>query len=217
MPLPTDFLRSCDLWAIRPEAVYMVLNLLAGRVPEASTEWSAALPSFKGPSTEKVCVIPIQGMLTDDGPAWLGSSYQKIASAAESAAADPDVKRIVLAVNSPGGILNGLPEAAAALGAPPPLAHQQLPDGPRLRGLRALRDDFRGRDLPDSDPSLDRCAREPDLVGSLQRAQSLRLGGLHCGLRHVALSLPWIVGVRMRTLALRRATRSPAGSTRRPA
>jgi ClpP class serine protease len=54
-------------------------------------------------------------VLTKDGPAWYGSNYDGIVTAAEKAAGDPDVKRIVLAVDSPGGEVIGCPEAAAAL------------------------------------------------------------------------------------------------------
>jgi signal peptide peptidase SppA len=60
-------------------------------------------------------VIPVQGVLTKDGPAWLGSNYDAITDAAHKAAADPSVKHIVLHVDSPGGEAIGLPETAAAL------------------------------------------------------------------------------------------------------
>ncbi len=63
----------------------------------------------------KVAVIPIQGVLTNDGPGYYGSNYQTIANAAEKAAADPDVKYIVLSVDSPGGEVTGLPECAAVI------------------------------------------------------------------------------------------------------
>jgi signal peptide peptidase SppA len=60
----------------------------------------------------KVAVIPVQGVLTKDGPKWMGNSYEGIADAVEKAAADPSVKSIVLSVDSPGGEVTGLPETA---------------------------------------------------------------------------------------------------------
>jgi signal peptide peptidase SppA len=70
---------------------------------------------MQGRGSNKIAVIPIQGVLTKDGPAWYGSNYDGIVDAAEKAAADPDVRRIVLAVDSPGGEVTGCPETAAAL------------------------------------------------------------------------------------------------------
>ena len=108
------------LWAIRPEAVPTVVRLLAldtGKIvagPEAAA-WMAAQPSMKGRGPNKVAVIPVQGVLTNDGPAYYGSNYQTIANAAEKAAADPDVQRIILSVDSPGGEVTGLPETASLL------------------------------------------------------------------------------------------------------
>ncbi len=109
-----------SLWAIRPEAVPTVVRLLAldtGKIvagPEAAA-WSAAQPSMMGRGTGKIAVIPVQGVLTNDGPAYYGSNYTTIANAAEKAAADPDVQRIILSVDSPGGEVTGLPETAALL------------------------------------------------------------------------------------------------------
>ena len=117
-----------SLWAIRPEAALTVVRLLArdaapgqdaqlgtGRVQLAGTQWEATKPSVQGNGPRKVAVIPIQGVLTNDGPGYYGSNYQTIANAAEKAAADPDVKHIVLSVDSPGGEVTGLPECAAVL------------------------------------------------------------------------------------------------------
>ena len=92
-----------------------------GPGPEASSapRWEAAAPSTRmmGARGEKAAVIPIQGVLTHDGPAYYGSNYQTISDAVEKAVADSDVKRIVLAVDSPGGAVIGLPECAAVLAA----------------------------------------------------------------------------------------------------
>ena len=136
------------LWAIRPEAVPTVVRLLAldtGKIvagPEAAA-WAAAQPSMRGRGAGKVAVIPVQGVLTNDGPAYYGSNYTTIANAAEKAAADPDVQRIILSVDSPGGEVTGLPETAALLAS----IAKQSPSRPSSRvrrpppptGLRAKR------------------------------------------------------------------------------
>jgi signal peptide peptidase SppA len=97
------------LWAIHPECLSRaMLDLLAHQI-EAST---SIKPSFAGLKENKVAIIPIQGVLTSDGPSWYGTNYGTISDAAEKAAADPSVKRIVLSVDSPGGEVVGLPETA---------------------------------------------------------------------------------------------------------
>ena len=103
------------IWAIRPEAVVLAVMQLTGRVQAAEGRWEAARPSTFGKGTAKVGVVPIQGVLTKDGPSWYGSSYDGISSALDQFANDPEVKRIVLQVDSPGGEVTGLPEAAALI------------------------------------------------------------------------------------------------------
>jgi signal peptide peptidase SppA len=107
-----------NLWAIRPEAAPTVAKLVT--FPEAvaaAGRWEALQPSVRGAGANKTAHIPIQGILTNDGPAYFGSNYQTISDAVERAAADPDVKRIVLSVDSPGGDVVGLPEAGAVIAA----------------------------------------------------------------------------------------------------
>lgn len=98
----------CPLWAIMPES-FMSLVL-------ASPTFMLLRAQTIGKGDNKLAVIPIQGVLTrDDG--WAGTTYQSIADATERAAADASVKRIVLAVDSPGGEIAGLPETAAVIAA----------------------------------------------------------------------------------------------------
>jgi signal peptide peptidase SppA len=96
-------------WAITPDtlAAFMDVSLVG--------TWEAAKPTMTGTKSHKIAVIPIEGVLTKDGPGWMGSNYDTISAAVENASADPDVKRIVLAVDSPGGEVTGLPEAAAVI------------------------------------------------------------------------------------------------------
>jgi signal peptide peptidase SppA len=102
------------LWAIREDQVPRVCDLiLNGR--RGAAGYTAANPYQKGTGPSKISIIPIQGVLTKDGPQWLGNSYEKIADAVEKAAADSSVRRIVLSVDSPGGDVTGLQETAAVI------------------------------------------------------------------------------------------------------
>jgi len=117
---PLELLTRSKVWAIMPEAADIaVLHLIqhASAVRAGVITWEAAKPSFHGKGANKVAVIPVQGVLTKDGPAWYGSNYDGIAKATEDAANDPEVKHIVLAVDSPGGEITGLPETAAVIAA----------------------------------------------------------------------------------------------------
>jgi len=97
------------LWAILPEAFSALLMKLSQQ-----TEF-AIKPAPGKVHSSKVAVVPIEGVLTKDGPAWLGSNYKGIANALESAAADASIKRIVLAVDSTGGEVTGLAETAEVI------------------------------------------------------------------------------------------------------
>jgi capsid assembly protease len=105
-------LSRSPLWSIKSEAIFEAISrLTAVRV---AGEWQAAKPSIMGKGN-KIAVIPIQGVLTKDGPSWYGTNYDTITSALESAASDESVKMIILSVDSPGGEVTGLPETAAVL------------------------------------------------------------------------------------------------------
>lgn len=110
-----ELLTRSPFWAIRPEFIAHVLHMTIAFKPTGAWTWEAAKPHTRGPKDNKVAVIPIEGVLSKDGPAWWGSSYDSIAKAAEDAAADPEVKRVLLAVDSPGGEVTGLPETATVL------------------------------------------------------------------------------------------------------
>jgi len=107
------FTRS-QFWAILPDRLPWLTSVLVhGSI--LGSDWEAAKPSIQGKGPNKVAVIPVQGVLSKDGPGWLGSNYDAITDAAEKAAADPSVKRVVLAVDSPGGEVTGLQETASVL------------------------------------------------------------------------------------------------------
>lgn len=107
------FLTRSPFWAIMPNALAGILHqVMTG---EIASGFLAAKPTTHGKANNRMTVIPVQGVLSKDGPADWGSNYNDIADAAERAANDPTVKRIVLAVDSPGGEVTGLPETAAVL------------------------------------------------------------------------------------------------------
>ena len=113
-----QWLARSPFWAILPDRLtpLMMLMLHGPQGPFAEAyEWEASKPTTQGKGNNKMVVIPVQGVLSKDGPAWMGTNYDEITSAAEQAAADPSVKRVVLAVDSPGGEVTGLPETAATL------------------------------------------------------------------------------------------------------
>ncbi len=115
---PLELLTRSKLWAILPEAADIaVLHILhhAKAVSAGVMTWEAAKPAFQGKGSSKIAVVPIEGVLTNDGPAWYGSNYDTISKAVESAASDPDVKHIVLSVDSPGGEVTGLPETGEVI------------------------------------------------------------------------------------------------------
>jgi capsid assembly protease len=101
------------LWAITPEGFGGLMANLFQEMAEV-TRFMALKPTTIGKPTHKLSVIPVQGVLTKDAP-WAGTTYGSISDAVEDAAADPSVKRIVLAVDSPGGEVTGLPETAAVI------------------------------------------------------------------------------------------------------
>jgi len=102
------------LWSIREEAVIPAILGLTRPSEATADRWEAAKPSTMGmgKTGNKMAVIPVEGVLTKDGPAWYGSNYDSISKALEMSAADSDVKHIVMSVDSPGGEVTGLPETA---------------------------------------------------------------------------------------------------------
>jgi capsid assembly protease len=128
-----DLLSRTPIWAIRPEAIATALTALRNGLEAHTGQWEAAKPTVIGPSTNKVAVIPIQGVLSMDGPSWYGSNYNTISKAVEDAASNPEVKAIVLQVDSPGGEVTGLPETAAIIAA----AAQKKPVTAMVEGMSA--------------------------------------------------------------------------------
>lgn len=98
-----------SLWAVRPDVLE---SLSAGSLRLVRS--SAGRPSRRG----DVVVIPLRGILTPRGSFVLeafGASpggLEAFRHELKRAASDPDVERIVLDVDSPGGLVDGVPETA---------------------------------------------------------------------------------------------------------
>lgn len=109
----TQLLANCPFWAITPEGFNVLVAAMFQDLAKAS-RYLALKPVTVGTRSNKMAVIPVEGVLTKDSP-WAGTTYGSITDAVEQSAADPSVKRIVLAFDSPGGEITGLPETAAVI------------------------------------------------------------------------------------------------------
>lgn len=113
-------------WAILPEKMHEILAVLAHRAaghhftPE---EIQAAIGREPGEPTASqkgaVAVIPLRGViahrLSAMGESSGGMSAERFAQMVNQAAANPSIGSIVLDVDSPGGTINGVSEAAEAV------------------------------------------------------------------------------------------------------
>lgn len=106
-------LTRSPFWAITREGAAVLAAQCFG--PELTAVRMMLLRTqYVGRGDNRTAIIPIQGTLTR-GEFWAGTTYGAISTGLEQAATDASVKRIVLAVDSPGGEVTGLPETAALL------------------------------------------------------------------------------------------------------
>lgn len=115
-------------WAIRPESLASVVSALEaahGPEPDDTAEPGgdeAPHASVRGATRAggSVVVLPVSGVITPR-PSLLGmlfgidSSLQSLRRALREAVADEQVAAIVLDVDSPGGLVDGVPETAAEI------------------------------------------------------------------------------------------------------
>lgn len=114
-----------ELWAILPEYFEHMQAVLRGELPAAKRpepipngEGILAV-SKPGPKTGRVAQISITGSITRRSSMWSdyfgGASVEATLAALRNVAADPDVKTVLLNIDSPGGTVDGLPELAAEI------------------------------------------------------------------------------------------------------
>lgn len=98
---------SAELWAILPSALQAMLMADA-----AGPGRPKKLPSVKG----SVAILPIHGEISQRGSIWQelfgGTSTQRLAAQYSRAVNDDRVGAVVFDVDSPGGTVSGVPEAA---------------------------------------------------------------------------------------------------------
>lgn len=120
-------------WAIRPAYLALIVDLLAfrvagGRFDDATLAARTADRRGSGAgSSPTVAVVPVSGVIVPKAGGMHeisgGTSVDAMRAAIRGAAADPDVRAMVLDVDSPGGMTDGVPELAAEIRA----LRRQLP------------------------------------------------------------------------------------------
>lgn len=113
---------NATAWAIRPERLAAMLEVSGAlSAVRASDDFEAALELARGngtrrPSANAVARIRIEGPIEQKASIWTllfgGAALDMIAAEFDAALADPDVKGILLEVDSPGGPVYGVPELA---------------------------------------------------------------------------------------------------------
>lgn len=110
------------VWAIRREVLESLDAHFRDRVVMGSTELQAQSKKAASPKVtgNGVAVVPISGMIAPKLTfmAWLmgaDAGLDDIMSGIKAAVADPDVSSVVLDIDSPGGLVDGVPEAAAQI------------------------------------------------------------------------------------------------------
>jgi len=109
-----------SLWAIYPPAFNELMHrAYGGAALELGAEATAAAGGRMvtySPRVERanVAVIPIHGVITKRG-GFFGTGTDQLQAQLEQARLDERITAVVLDVDSPGGTVNGVPEAAAAI------------------------------------------------------------------------------------------------------
>ena len=128
----------CHPWAIRPEMMAIVCEVVARRIDGDDIEdkpdraaISARLSARPFTRQSDTAVVPVQGVIVHHGnmvdeTSGPMTSVDTVFAQFSSAFADDSIKRIVLDVDSPGGSVDGVPELAdvimAARGTKPIIA-----------------------------------------------------------------------------------------------
>ncbi|HEX5013005.1 MAG TPA: S49 family peptidase, partial [Candidatus Limnocylindrales bacterium] len=104
-----------EVWAIQPAVLAQIRAYLAG---DASLRAALARPPDNEPPKTQalIGVVPIHGVI-EHRSSWLmeifgGASVETISAQLRAAVADPDVRAVVLDIDSPGGSVAGITELA---------------------------------------------------------------------------------------------------------
>jgi signal peptide peptidase SppA len=128
-------------WAIAPEKLNEIRSIYLAHLRGEKIDWKAIearIPPGKMGDGEDIypvvngaAIIPVRGVLSKGSSffSWLfgGSSMRAIGSSVQAALYDPNVQRVILSVDSPGGTVDGTEELAdliyKARGVKPIVAH----------------------------------------------------------------------------------------------
>lgn len=108
---------GANLWAMEPGRFSsMLVALKAACVAGVVVEVKAQSGNVPRRTIGSVEIVEVRGVL-DRNPSWMlelmdGTSYQAIAAQVRAAAADPEVGSILMVIDSPGGSVDGLADAA---------------------------------------------------------------------------------------------------------
>jgi capsid assembly protease len=120
MPPTTDLARSSQ-WVITKDALPLIAQVARGKLTEAAVraELEAdASERIAGTTQGQVAVVPLQGVITPYGTLFsilrgAGGGLQAFRASLAEAVADDDISTILIAINSPGGRVDLVAEAAA--------------------------------------------------------------------------------------------------------
>jgi signal peptide peptidase SppA len=112
-----------SLWGITPEALPALARFSRGKATEAEVRAEIEPPEpaselLAGPTQGRVAVIPLQGVITPTG-SFLGAltggggGLQSFRESLAETVANDDISTILIAINSPGGRVDLVPETAA--------------------------------------------------------------------------------------------------------
>lgn len=106
-------------WAILPEKLEAMIEVLKARATGAEISYMAARPEPIQSNNSLVAVLPLFGILAHRASLVAnysgGTSLEQFSKQFKSLLVNPDVSTIVLDVNSPGGEVYGVPELAAEI------------------------------------------------------------------------------------------------------
>jgi signal peptide peptidase SppA len=119
--MPPTIDQRTSLWGIAHDALPVIARFGRGKVTEAEVraELEAdATERIAGTTQGQVAVIPLQGVITPYGTLFSilrggGGGLQAFRASLAEAVADDDISTILIAINSPGGRVDLVPEAAA--------------------------------------------------------------------------------------------------------
>ena len=108
-------------WAIHHQALPLIERFMRGKVTEAEVRAELereATDYHAGTTQGQVAVVPLQGLITPYGSILSilrggGGGLQAFRASLAEAVADDDISTILIAINSPGGRCDLVPEAAA--------------------------------------------------------------------------------------------------------